>query len=52
LSRVESAELESRAVAAGMQTLGARALWAIEGGVTSPAEVWRTLGHVAVRESV
>lgn len=46
LSRVESSELEARAVAAGMQTQGARALQAIEAGETSAAEVWRTLGLV------
>jgi len=46
LSRVESAELEAGAVAAGMQPLGTRALRAIEAGETSAAEVWRTLGLV------
>ncbi len=46
LSRVESAELEAGAVAAGMQPLGRRALQAVEAGETSAVEVWRTLGLV------
>ncbi|MBN2475800.1 MAG: type II/IV secretion system protein [Pirellulales bacterium] len=44
LSRSDTATLEHLAVGAGMITRWQRACWAVESGLTSPAEVRRVLG--------